>query len=678
MTAVDPEKILAAMDSQVEEIRHQAVRRAGEVLDPVPLDLLQRGLGDESWRVRKAATQLALKLPVTQELLGILVSSLASEDNAGLRNCATEVLIQIGAPCLETVAWQLSADDRDLRKFAADILGEIGQPEAIEPLTAALQDEDDNVRGAAAEALGRIGDSASAPALIGCLQADSLLLQLSALDGLHGLDAQVSLDLLVPLMSVRPLRPSVFRLLGIQRNPGEFSRITGWLVEGISSRGRAERTAATRALVRQVRSADRQAQVEVRVAVARAATDELCSRLRELLDSAEDQEREAAVAVLGWTGRVGVVPDLLRAAANDSLREAIHEALLAIGPKAAKVMAEMVGELGNAEKVLVVEILAHFRQPGSLPRIVEMCLDTDSEVADAAQRALGQAGDPTVIPTLVALLGRGTEALRAGAIGSLVLLGERFHDQVISAVEPLLDSGLDEIRAAAAVIAGVAQRSDQSRLEQLAGDQDPRVRTVAIRALGRVGAEDVVDRLRMVLTDENPQVRAAAARALGERIEESALSALQVVLGDADAWVVSEAIVGLGRSGASNAIDAVLPFSEHQDVAVALEAVRALNRLGWPGDQQRLVRICRNGDPEVIKELLLGGGRWSADLARATTSVAIDHPRWDVRMAAVRAIGEMRDQAGLQVMAERLPAETDPLVREAMEQVLQLDQTENR
>jgi len=49
-------------------------------------------------------------------------------------------------------------NDYDVREAAADALGEIGDPRAVEPLIAALGDPDGDVREAAAEALGTIGD----------------------------------------------------------------------------------------------------------------------------------------------------------------------------------------------------------------------------------------------------------------------------------------------------------------------------------------------------------------------------------------------------------------------------------------------------------------------------------------------------------------------------------------
>lgn len=63
-----------------------------------------------------------------------------------------------------------SSPDSQLRQFVAYLLGQAGDPRAIEPLIDALQDEHVGVRGAAANALGNIGDSAAVPYLLPLLR----------------------------------------------------------------------------------------------------------------------------------------------------------------------------------------------------------------------------------------------------------------------------------------------------------------------------------------------------------------------------------------------------------------------------------------------------------------------------------------------------------------------------
>ncbi|MFC1654903.1 HEAT repeat domain-containing protein, partial [Myxococcota bacterium] len=110
----------------------------------------------------------------------------------------------------------------------------------------------------------------------------------------------------------------------------------------------------------------------------------------------------------------------------------------------------------------------------------------------------------------------------------------------------------------------------------------------------------------------------------------------------------------------------------HSNGAVALEAVRALNRLGWRGDINRLVEASRHPDPEVVKEVLAGCDRWPADDVRPVIVGALSDPHWDVRVAAVRKIGATKDPVAIQAVYERLNMEGDDLVKEAMEQVLQM------
>ncbi len=73
-------------------------------------------------------------------------------------------------PDIEGAIGLLGSPDPQLRQFVAYLLGQAGDPRAIEPLIDALQDEHVGVRGAAANALGNIGDSAAVPYLLPLLR----------------------------------------------------------------------------------------------------------------------------------------------------------------------------------------------------------------------------------------------------------------------------------------------------------------------------------------------------------------------------------------------------------------------------------------------------------------------------------------------------------------------------
>ena len=666
MNPQEQERVLAALDSSIEEIRHAAVRRLAE-FDAPPLAALMRALGDESWRVRKAAADLLVNTAATPELVGGLLACLASEDNAGLRNAATEALVGLGSPALDGLFGALTGPDQDVRKFAADILGEIGDPRALDALVAALGDGDGNVRAAAAEALGRLGEARAIAPLVGALGSGELQLELAALDSLERLGAEVPWEALAGLARVRPLRAQLSRLLG--RCPAPEAEAL--LLEGLVARGRVERASAALALTQRWQRADGEGRGRLQRLVAARADGQVLGRLEELVTGGQPAEREAGLRLLGWTGRLEVLQAALDAAEDPGLRDVALEAVLSLGPAAAAPLLAGLEGLGRAALGVAIEALGAHALPESLPRLVELCLHEDSEVAGAAQRTLASVGSPKAVAALASMLGRAREGGSRGATSTLVRLAERFHSEVRAAILPLLEGGEEAARAdAAAVLCAMARRADVPQLSLLAANAEPGTRALAVAALGRVGGPEVLERLRRALVDEQAEVRAAAARALGGRVGPEAAEALRVALGDADTWVVHEALAGLVAEGSGVSPEQLVPFAARADGAVALEAVRALNRLGWGSHTEAWLLACRHVDAEVAKEALRSSERWPLPAVRTALFAALADARWDVRMAAVRRVDALRDPVLLETVAGRLAEERDELVREAMEQLL--------
>lgn len=70
----------------------------------------------------------------------------------------------------------LSYDDNNVRRSAANALGKIGDPRAVEPLTQTLNDQP-LIREVTVRALGKIGDPRAVDALIGVLKDDKQSIQ---------------------------------------------------------------------------------------------------------------------------------------------------------------------------------------------------------------------------------------------------------------------------------------------------------------------------------------------------------------------------------------------------------------------------------------------------------------------------------------------------------------------
>ncbi len=112
-------------------------------------------LSDDSNGVRDAATRSLISIGGPTVARGIAFH-LADQDIV-LRNLAAKILAKLGDSAITALFPFLRDPDKDVRKFAVDILGLIGTDQSLPQLLPLLKDEDENVRVATVEALGCIG-----------------------------------------------------------------------------------------------------------------------------------------------------------------------------------------------------------------------------------------------------------------------------------------------------------------------------------------------------------------------------------------------------------------------------------------------------------------------------------------------------------------------------------------
>ncbi len=137
-----------------------AVRRAAAedlvfVEDSNAIELLQQLILDENKAVRVAAGDALLRRG-NQDGAEQLVKNFVNP-RIEVRNHAVSLLVCMGEPVLEYVFPALENEDHDVRKFASDVIGEVGSEIGIGPLVETIGDVDLNVSSSAVEALGKIG-----------------------------------------------------------------------------------------------------------------------------------------------------------------------------------------------------------------------------------------------------------------------------------------------------------------------------------------------------------------------------------------------------------------------------------------------------------------------------------------------------------------------------------------
>lgn len=93
-------------------------------------------------------------------------------------------LVKLGAPAVAPLLDSLKDEDGDVRKGAAEALGQLNDKRAVEPLIACLQDDFSDVKQHAARALGLLGDKRAVGPLINTFKSESSEVGLAAAEAL--------------------------------------------------------------------------------------------------------------------------------------------------------------------------------------------------------------------------------------------------------------------------------------------------------------------------------------------------------------------------------------------------------------------------------------------------------------------------------------------------------------
>ncbi|MGD1046732.1 MAG: HEAT repeat domain-containing protein, partial [Bacteroidota bacterium] len=139
------------------DIRRRAAEDLAECNDRNVLAVLSIALQDENKGVEDAVSRSFLSIGGVAAARAIVYH--IEDENIASRNLAAKLLIKLGEDSVHALVPYLRANNKDVRKLAVDILGEIKSKEPIYYLLPLLKDTDPNVIVAALEALGNIGSN---------------------------------------------------------------------------------------------------------------------------------------------------------------------------------------------------------------------------------------------------------------------------------------------------------------------------------------------------------------------------------------------------------------------------------------------------------------------------------------------------------------------------------------
>jgi HEAT repeat protein len=438
-----------------------------------------------------------------------------------------------------------------LRRWALDLLGEMGAEEAVPEFVAQGRGADPLGRERACEALGRIGGPAAVAALSDMATHDA----------------------------AAPVRAAACRALGRIGSDEAADPLARLALE---SEDAPVRAAACRAL-------------------GRIGSEKVLNRMLEALGDRRASVRGGAALALGQIGDRRAVPPLLEAM-SDEYSSVRWRAVQALGAIRSEEALEALGAaLTDEDWAVRREACAALGLIGSgavVKPLIEALKDGYSSVRRAACEALGRIGAESAASALIRSLRDEDWAVRRAACEALARIRSD------AAVEPLLRGLRDRdafVRAAGAEILGWIDKGRSADLlaRALRDDEYSSVRRAACEALSRAEGERYTDALRAALKDSASSVRRAAVRGLCLRRPPDLHRLLAPALRDSDEEVREGACEALGGVGDAEAGRALIGALGDASPAVRRVACEALGRSGDAGCIPPLCGLLKDSDASV-------------------------------------------------------------------------------
>ncbi|NJP07360.1 MAG: hypothetical protein HC837_17920 [Chloroflexaceae bacterium] len=522
------------------------------------------------------------------------ITAALRDHHAPVRYAAIATLVQIQAP-QDTFILALRSEDEHVRLIAAQTLARIGDRHAIQPLVMALGDPQPAVEYAVIDALGAIGDARVLPHIIAAMQvweqqpfeagANALVRIGQRIDPTTRQSTLIE-PLLTGLKDVSSDKAEII-IQGIDDldwQPGaDTCGVIYWMMKDQWSRCVDIGAPAVPLLIESLHNTDTHIRQGASWALSEMGAPSVAPLIT-LLQHEDGDIRLTAYATLTKIGRPAIEP--LIAALHQQRDPALHKAA-----------AEVLGLIGDSCVV----------QP-----LIEALQESNDIAREAALTALMKIGRPARDGLIGALSDERTEVRQSAAmaLGHMQWqpgrdeVGARYHiikgdwQQCLAigapAIDPLLEAFLEDPdtnhRHVLETLAQMVPISVNPLIGHLS-DTRPPIRTLAARALGRIGDARALESLITLLHDEHQPVREAVVEALALIRDPRAVQPIILMLKHWDEEERAGALSALAQIGvwlSDPTADLVQPLVDafkNEPEAMRASATRLIERLGWQPDQ---------------------------------------------------------------------------------------------
>ncbi|HUP39800.1 MAG TPA: HEAT repeat domain-containing protein [Vicinamibacterales bacterium] len=641
------------------EVRLKAVEQF-ELHQPEGLGPLADAMGDQDWRVRRAAVR-ALAARRDASLVDAVVSALRDgHRNFSLLSSALQLLTLTGVDSTEALIHLMQDPDVDLRIQAALALGSQRRPAAVDALVRALDDPDANVRFHAIESLAKLAPPSAIDRLAYVAESRDFYLAFPAIEALVRIGDPVVLPRLAPLLDDPILGTSAASALGemgdevsacalVDAIPVSPTPITT-LVEAIVRIHRRYETSF---------SGGEQIEDIVRSRLSSQGVE----RILAAINRSSGEALRTLVVVLGWVQDPGIPPALARLLGSADVRHDVIEAFVRVGPSAVTLLIEQLRSADIDITRAAVVALGRIGDRRAVPGLLSLIDDRTRDLWGPVISALARLGDPRSFEPLLGLLGDPDIAVRQAAVGALNSIG---HPDMVTRVCGLLDDHSPLLRESAVKIVGYFGYAEcvESILERCA-DPDENVRAAALEHLPYFDDPRMFPVLANTIAQGTPRARAAAAKALGAFSGDDTQVLLEKALDDGEPWVRYFAAISLGRLGIPDTLIRLGRVAETDSAThVRVAAIEAIGTIGGDTAVGILKPLAENADESGLTAIrVLGNARSPAVVS--TLQAAARSPEVARRLAAVEALAACGVEEAVEPLQWAASADEDPIVASA-------------
>jgi HEAT repeat protein len=312
-------------------------------------------------------------------------------------------------------------------------------------------------------------------------------------------------------------------------------------------------------------------------------------------------------------------------------------ALVKIGKRAVKPLANKLDTQNNSLKIAVIETLGKIGDPVVVSSLIELLKDKDSSIRSKSAEALGEIRDKRAVEPLIAIIKDEDSWVRMAVAEALGKIGDK------KAVDPLISALRDE---------------------------DSWVKIRAIEALMAIRDPKAVDPIISTLKDRNSSVRTKSAEALGVFKDPKAVPDLIKCLNDKEADVRMRSAEALGKIGDKRAVDPLIGALKDEDWTVRLRSAEALGKIGDKRAVDPLISALKDKEWTVRSSAADALGKLKDSRAVEPLISVLKDKESSVRMSAIEALGSIRDKKAIEPLKKIANSDPSEMVRKRAKEIL--------